>query len=774
MKPYYLPVLVLMAWGVNAYAQKSNGQTVSLGVDKSKKPEKVHGTNFINRNLSNLKPSSTNASLLPSICNTSNLGSLDCSWKTLYLTGSIYLDGQRFISNKGEGGLNTFIGSSAGLGNTTGNANTAVGYEALLRNTEGYYNVAVGSFALTNNTTGSGNTANGSSALFNNTRGSGNTASGIYALLNNINGINNSAFGSATLYQNRGGHYNVAVGSNALQDNTNGHANTALGAFSMAFNTSGSYNTATGYYSLGNNKNVGSQNTANGYASLYLNTTGHLNTAIGTYAMLSNTTGALNSAFGGSALLENTTGEANTACGINSMEKNTTGGYNCAVGYYSLAGNTVGFFNVAFGSNSLFHNTEGSLNTALGNSSMVNNTTGSANAAVGHHALLNNTEGRENTAIGVRALSRNTVGAFNTALGVFSLDRHDRGIYNTAIGYLALVDILNGVNNTALGAGAGTSGNDFAFGTFLGSEANAHDDIANFTAIGFGSYVFESNQVVVGNTAVTSIGGYANWGNFSDGRYKNNVKENVPGLSFITQLRPVTYTLNMEGIDNGIKTAMPAVKNEASSTELKGLSLPTNIKREQTEEEIKAKEQKAKTVYTGFIAQEVEKLAKEINYDFSGVDAPENGSGFYSLRYGDFVVPLVKAVQELSKKNEELEERIQKLEALLQNNDELLLNNKTDKKSNETVYLSSARLEQNSPNPSKTSTIIRYYLPEGISNASVIVSDMKGKIIKTISLNTKGSGQININTALLTSGTYSYSLVIEGKKIDSRLMIVGK
>ncbi len=147
---------------------------------------------------------------------------------------------------------------------------------------------------------------------------------------------------------------------------------------------------------------------------------------------------------------------------------------------------------------------------------------------------------------------------------------------------------------------------------------------------------------------------------------------------------------------------------------------------------------------------------------------------FILLRYGDFVVPLVKAVQELSKKNEELEQRIQKLEALLKNNDELLLNSKTDRKSNETVYLSSARLEQNTPNPSRTSTIIRYFLPNEISGASVVISDMKGKIIKTISLNTKGSGQININTALLTSGTYSYSLVIEGKKIDSRLMIVAR
>ncbi len=49
---------------------------------------------------------------------------------------------------------------------------------------------------------------------------------------------------------------------------------------------------------------------------------------------------------------------------------------------------------------------------------------------------------------------------------------------------------------------------------------------------------------------------------------------------------------------------------------------------------------------TGFLAQEVEAAAKKINYDFSGVDVPKVDGGLYSLRYAEFVVPLVKAVQE--------------------------------------------------------------------------------------------------------------------------------
>ena len=49
---------------------------------------------------------------------------------------------------------------------------------------------------------------------------------------------------------------------------------------------------------------------------------------------------------------------------------------------------------------------------------------------------------------------------------------------------------------------------------------------------------------------------------------------------------------------------------------------------------------------TGFIAQEVEVAAKEVGYDFDGVQRPKNDHDHYTLGYSTFVVPLVKAVQE--------------------------------------------------------------------------------------------------------------------------------
>ena len=48
-------------------------------------------------------------------------------------------------------------------------------------------------------------------------------------------------------------------------------------------------------------------------------------------------------------------------------------------------------------------------------------------------------------------------------------------------------------------------------------------------------------------------------------------------------------------------------------------------------------------------------------YSFSEVDAPNNENDFYGLRYAEFVVPLVKAVQELSAQNVALQQTLNTL-----------------------------------------------------------------------------------------------------------------
>ncbi|NQU35011.1 MAG: tail fiber domain-containing protein, partial [Bacteroidetes bacterium] len=133
---------------------------------------------------------------------------------------------------------------------------------------------------------------------------------------------------------------------------------------------------------------------------------------------------------------------------------------------------------------------------------------------------------------------------------------------------------------------------------------------------------------------------------YSDGRIKENVKEDVGGLDFILKLRPVTYNINLD-----------------KENQLLGITDESNLSNKYDIEKIKQ---------SGFIAQEVEEVAKETNYDFSGIQKPKHEKDLYGLSYAEFVVPLVKGMQEqqeqmnkLVLENADLKARIERLEQLL-------------------------------------------------------------------------------------------------------------
>jgi hypothetical protein len=461
-------------------------------------------------------------------------------------------------------------------------------------------------------------------------------------------------------------------------------------------------------------------------------------------------------------------GPGNTFLG-NSAGKVNDGSWNVAIGDSAMFSNTTGFNNTATGYHALYSNTEGESNAAYGFESLLSNTTGFYNSAFGRGSMHNTNTGSMNTGNGLGVLYNNTEGWLNVASGAFSLVQNTWGSDNTAIGESALWTNTTNSFNTGIGSNAGGS-LDYSNATFVGAWTASDSGLTNISAVGYEAYATASNQVVLGNSAVTSIGGYANWSNFSDGRYKKNVKEDVPGLEFIAQLRPVTYTLDVDGIESSKKNAVERKRNINIPGLTDGISIPDvafEKSEKQKSQELKSKQEKAQVIYTGFIAQEVEQAAKKLNYDFSGVDAPKTEKNFYALRYGDFIVPLVKAVQEQQKQIDEQQKQIEELKTLLQSITKQAVSKTTNFPS------SAAFLKQNTPNPFDNGTVIRYYIPENAGNAQIIVTDMKGSLIRTFAV-TKGEGQININSAELPSATYNYALLINGKKIDSKQMILTK
>src|ERR1035437_4450974 len=81
----------------------------------------------------------------------------------------------------------------------------------------------------------------------------------------------------------------------------------------------------------------------------------------------------------------------------------------------------------------------------------------------------------------------------------------------------------------------------------------------------------------------------------SDARFKYDIQKNVPGLDFINRLTPVTYYFDEQKLGEYTKTGV--INNS--------LGKPTSFNGQ-------------KQLHTGFLAQDVEKIANQLGYSLTG------------------------------------------------------------------------------------------------------------------------------------------------------------
>ncbi len=449
-------------------------------------------------------------------------------------------------------------------------------------------------------------------------------------------------FGSYTDWQFPG-NTGIVPGTHFLGTNTAVPLEFRRNNMRSAWVSSAGTNTAWGYLALA--VNSGTNNTALGSRALAASTTGSRNTAVGSNALANS--GSSNSvAVGANALRVGTSVIAQTAVGARAMENYTSGAGNTAVGSNALLVATPTNC-TAVGQIALQYST-GANNTVFGNQTMIANTNGSGNTAFGSLALSSLASGSNNTLIG--RMNYFTSGSDNTSVGAFYYltsgtgncgigggGGDNTGNYNTLMGSGSHLDNDDGAYGTALGAGTlgympnTPSSTDFCtaagYVAFTGITAN------NMTAIGYNAMAPGGNVIRFGNAANNTglIGGFGAWQNLSDARYKKNVRENVPGLDFILRLRPVTYRFDVNAYDTftGLADHMtPERSSEELATYTTHANASSDIRR------------------IGFIAQEVESAAESLGFEFSGVHRPMDDKDHYTIGYEQFVVPLVKAVQE--------------------------------------------------------------------------------------------------------------------------------
>lgn len=485
-------------------------------------------------------------------------------------------------------------------------------------------------------------------------------------------------------------------------------AQSSTTSYGTGAGTGGSYSSYFGYYA-GRSASTGSafHNSLFGYKAGERISSGDYNTGVGSSALYTLTTGVRNTGIGYQSLLRMTSGSYNTGVGYGSMLSTTTSSHNTGIGYNNLRSNTTGSYNTAVGSETLYKNFSSMHNSTLGYRAMHNNTSGSYNTSVGSQSLRMSTSGTRNTATGYQSGYSVTTGSYNTSVGYSSLSVNRTGSYNTAIGY-------------------GT-------GMFLSN------DLTNTTSIGNGAFVTCSNQVQIGNSSVTQIGGFVPWSTVSDGRFKSDIQENVAGLEFINSLRPVSYQLDKEKINRFL--GMDNVEGVADN-------------------------KLANKRYTGFVAQEVAELVDKNGYVFEGVKvpAPDCSNSYYTIRYSEFVVPLVKAVQELSK---ELEEQRDLVSLMLAKHEEIVLEVEEDQNNPTPISLS-----QNRPNPANGITTISMTLPQTSNEAKLVVYNLKGEKVHQVEILERGSVEISLSATTLKPGIYLYHIMTETDISATKKMVI--
>lgn len=214
----------------------------------------------------------------------------------------------------------------------------------------------------------------------------------------------------------------------------------------------------------------------------------------------------------------------------------------------------------------------------------------------------------------------------------------------------------------------------------------------------------------------------------SDARSKTDIEPLENMGSQLRDIVPVSYTLIQNGGDSD-GTAAGSPKKSA------------------------AQEQGGVHQQYGFLAQDVREVYPELVY--------EDSEGMLSIDYTGFIPILVDAIQNLQST---VEAQAATIEALQNKDQEAAPGNGNG--------LVVASLSQNRPNPFRTSTVISCVLPDEVSDAFLCVYDLNGNQKMRRDIPQRGSVDITIEGNTLTAGMYIYTLIADGKEIDSKRMIL--
>ena len=142
----------------------------------------------------------------------------------------------------------------------------------------------------------------------------------------------------------------------------------------------------------------------------------------------------------------------------------------------------------------------------------------------------------------------------------------------------------------------------------------------------------------------------------------------------------------------------------------------------------------------------------------------EGQDGYLGVNYLELIPILIRSIQELK----------QELDKVKGQDNARITRSESDNENIISLASSSDNiLYQNSPNPFKEQTVIRFKLANNVQDASICFFDMNGRLLKKLPISS-GMESASIGGYELGEGMFLYSLIVNGQEIDTKKMIVTK
>ena len=643
---------------------------------------------------------------------------------------------------------NVFIGAKAGRLNT-GTDNIFIGTEAGENNTSGADNVFVGEESGKNNTEGKDNVFIGEDAGFNNTTADDNTFVGSTAGRSNTTGFRNAFFGAEAGYDNTTGYRNTFVGDSTGIDIGAGRLNTFVGQGAGSATEHANYNTFIGVEAGGDNNRTNTTNSSN------------RNTYVGTFTGFSNREGEDNVGVGAFA------------------------NYNQSFDIINITGRWGASASTVTRSRTTF----------LGAQSYPNN---NDVVAIGYQTRV---DGSRGIAIGNNSRARQT--------------------NSMALGYA--VDV-NQINTLALGGDLTTNRYSVGIGT-VKANLNASLDLADVdkgfllnrvtTAERTTMETIPASGVALTTTDIglmvydTDVKGLFSWdgtmwiavGNNTDNQELNLTTDvlsisrgvatiNLSGYLDNTDAQELSLSGTTLAITGNATTVDLSTLQDGTGTDNQELGIATNILSisggsttvdlapylDNTD----AQELSLTGGSTLGITGSATTIDLSVLQDGTGTDSQNLVSAVVignnltiAIENGDPVtVDLSPILSNLETQNANQQSQIDDLLSRVATIESCACGGTLPTPESTATNRNNSILYQNIPNPFNGTTSIKYYIPYNKNNGAIVFSNNSGQIIDNIKLENFGEQELFFNGDSLASGIYYYTLFVDGRKVDSKKMII--